>query len=157
MSTLTRSPSPQGGIPHPAATRGSGNFELYSWFYVRVSGVFLLFLPMLAIEYAGIKANVFRIQFNRGKPRWVVFGIKTVFVLFLIVFVLFLTLSRAASPQIRDGQYVLDNHGQIVRLLSETEYVRLKEWELRMFALAWMGIYLQLAAYWWFPRNPALS
>ena len=117
----------------------------------------MLFLPMLAIEYAGIKANVFRIQFNRGKPRWVVFGIKTVFVLFLIVFVLFLTLSRAASPQIRDGQYVLDNHGQIVRLLSETEYVRLKEWELRMFALAWMGIYLQLAAYWWFPRNPALS
>ena len=83
-------------------------------------------------------------------------GIKLSFVLFVIVFVAFLVLSRMASPEIQNGQYVLSNHGEIVRELSEQQYLHLKEWELRMFASGWMCFYLPLTAYWWFRRSPSL-
>lgn len=127
------------------------------WVFLLHGGIFLLFIPMVAVEYAAIKASVFfSTEFLRGKPRGVILGIRASFALFLIIFVLFLGLSHGASPQIRDGQFVLDNHGQIVRPLSQTEYVNLKEWELRMFASGWMCFYLTLAAYWWFPRNRTL-
>jgi hypothetical protein len=127
------------------------------WFVLLHVGVILLFLPMLAAEYPAMKTNkFFGAEFERGKPRWVISGIKLSFVLFVFVFVLFLVLSRAASPEVQNGQYVLNNHGRIVRVLSEGEYLHLEGWELRMFASGWMCFYISLIAYWWFPRNRTL-
>ena len=60
-----------------------------------------------------------------------------------------------ASPEIINGQYVLNNHGQIVRVLTRYEYLRLKGAELRLFASGWMFFYFVPTMYWWFPRNTA--
>jgi hypothetical protein len=131
--------------------------KMGKWIFLLHGGALLLFLPMFAIEYPGIRANVFfGKEFERGKPRWILFGIKVSFILFFIVFVLFLVLSRTASPEIQSGQYVLSNHGKIVRVLSESEYLHLKEWELRMFASGWMCFYLPIATYWWYPKSRRL-
>jgi hypothetical protein len=131
--------------------------KMGKWMFLLHGGIFLLFLPMVAIEYPAIRANVFFGQeFERGKPRWVISGINASFILFVIIFVLFLVLSRAASPEIQNGQYVLNNHGDIIRVLSENEYLRLKGWELRMFASGWMCFYLPITVYWWYPRTRKL-
>jgi len=66
---------------------------------------------------------------------------------------LFLIQSHGASLQIKNGEYVLDNHGQSVRVLTQREYFVLKGAELRMFATGWMFLYLVPATYWWFPRE----
>jgi hypothetical protein len=66
---------------------------------------------------------------------------------------LFLRLSHFASPQIHGGDYVLNDHGRIVAVLTKTEYLVLKGWELRSFASGWMLAYFFLTMYWWFPRN----
>jgi len=84
---------------------------------------------------------------------WVVPTFKLLGVFFAIHFVLFLIQSHAASPKIKNGEYILDNHGQIVKVLTEREYFRLKGAELRLFATGWMFFYFVPAAYWWFPRN----
>ena len=131
--------------------------KMGKWLFVLHGGTFLLVLAVITIERAAIKSNVFFSKlFNLGKARWVVVGIRGLFVLFIINFVLFLLLSRAASPEIRNGQYVLDDHGKTVRPLTETEYLKLKGWEVRMFASGWMCFYSVLGAYWWFPRTRAL-
>ena len=86
-------------------------------------------------------------------PKWIVPTIKLLGLFFLFHFILFLVQSHAASPQIRDGQYVLDSHGQIVKALTQSEYFKLKSAELRMFAAGWVFFYFVPTAYWWFSRS----
>jgi hypothetical protein len=90
-------------------------------------------------------------QFSRGMPKWVLPTIKLLGLFFFFHFILFLVQTHAASPQIKDGQYVLNNHGQIVKALSELEYFRLKGAELRMFSAGWIFFYFVPTMYWWFP------
>ena len=117
-------------------------------------GVFILLAPMYAVDYGAVKERSFFWKgFSHCMPKWVVPTIKLLGVVFLVHFCLFLIESHAASPQIKDGQYVLDNHGQIVKVLTQREYFGLKGAELRLFATGWMFFYFVPAAYWWFPRN----
>ena len=78
---------------------------------------------------------------------------QILFLLFVVVFFSFLTLSHAASPAIIDGEYVLNSHGKIVGHISERDYLLLKGWEVRLFASGWILFYYALMMYWWFPRQ----
>jgi hypothetical protein len=69
------------------------------------------------------------------------------------LFFVFLTLSHAASPDIINGEYVLNSNGKIVGYISEKDYLFLKGWELRLFASGWMFAYYSLIMYRWFPRQ----
>ncbi len=86
-------------------------------------------------------------------PKWVVPTIKLFGLFFLVHFIVFLVQSHAAAPAIQDGQYVLDNHGRVVKVLTASEYLSLKGAELRLFATGWMFFYFVPVVYWWFPRN----
>jgi hypothetical protein len=128
--------------------------SLFRWAIVLHVGIFILLLPMYAIDYAAVKARTFFWKgFSQGMPKWVVPTITLLGVFFGIHFFLFLIQSHAASPQIKNGEYVLDNHGKIAKVLTEREYFRLKGAELRLFATGWMFFYFIPATYWWFPRN----
>jgi succinate dehydrogenase / fumarate reductase membrane anchor subunit len=70
MSTVTRPPASQGGVPQTSVTSGSGNFELYSWFYVRVSGVFLLFLVFGHVLIMHIVNDVAVVNYAFVAERW---------------------------------------------------------------------------------------
>jgi hypothetical protein len=111
-------------------------------------GVFALFIPLVIVERWSKGVDPFR-----GKPRWVLRTMQVLFLLFVAVFFAFLALSHGASPEIINGEYVLDSHGKIVRYVSEREYLFLKGWELRLFASGWMVFYYALIMYWWFPRQ----
>jgi hypothetical protein len=73
------------------------------------------------------------------------------FAFFITFFLIFLIQGHAASPEVIDGDYVLNNHGTIVRHLSANEYSQMKASELRLFASGWMAVYYALMMYWWFP------
>jgi hypothetical protein len=45
------------------------------------------------------------------------------------------------SPDIIDGKYVLENHGTLIRELSEVEYFKLRANEIRGFSGHWMVFY----------------
>jgi hypothetical protein len=125
----------------------------FRWAMFLHIGVFALVLPMYAVEYSTIKRSRFLWDaIWRGVPKWGVRTIQTVGLIFVAHFVLFLVQSHAASPEIKDGNYVLNNHGQIVKELTEAQYRWLKGSELRLFATGWISFYLVLSLYWWFPR-----
>lgn len=44
----------------------------------------------------------------------------------------YLVQSHAASPELKNGGFVLNNHGQIVKVLTQSEYLKLKGEELRL-------------------------
>jgi hypothetical protein len=153
-------------------------------------GVFVLVVPMVAIEFSSFSfekppwiwfsggrpiergsfswkgyaqgASVWEEtfywkQFSQGMPKWVVPTIRILGLFFIFCFILFLVQSHAASPQIEDGQYVLNNQGQIVKVLTQLEYFKLKAAELRMFAAGWVFFYFVPTMYWWFPRGHQVS
>jgi hypothetical protein len=62
---------------------------------------------------------------------------QILFLLFVAVFLTFLTLRHAASPEIINGEYGLNGHGKIIKYIPERDYLFLKGWELRLFASGW--------------------
>jgi len=128
--------------------------QRFAWFEVLHVGVLALIGPMFFVESSALRARTFFWRdFGKTMPRWAVPGIKLLGALAIAHFVLFLVLTRATSPQLKNGNYVLDSHGKTVRIISEPEYYRLKGWELRMFAAYWIFFYSVPALYWWFPRR----
>jgi hypothetical protein len=111
-------------------------------------GIFVLFIPLVTVERWSKGVDPLR-----GKPRWVVRSMQILFLEFLAVFVAFLALSNTGSPEIINGEYVLNSHGKIIKYISEREYLFLKGWELRFFASGWILGYYALMMYWWFPRQ----
>jgi hypothetical protein len=112
------------------------------------AGIFALFIPLVFVERWSKGVEPFR-----GKPRWVLRSMQVLFLLFVVVFFSFLALSRAASPDIINGEYVLNSHGKIVGHISERQYLFLKGWELRLFASGWTLFYFTAMMNWWFPRQ----
>jgi hypothetical protein len=112
------------------------------------AGIFALFIPLVFVERWSKGADPFR-----GKPRWVLRSMQVTFLLFVVVFFSFLALSHAASPDIINGEYVLNSHGKIIGHISERDYLFLKGWELRLFASGWILAYFAIMMHWWFPRQ----
>lgn len=111
-------------------------------------GLFVLYALLLLVERPSKGLGLFR-----GRPLWVLRSTQILFLLFAAVFFAFMASSHAASPEIVNGQYVLSDHGRVVRPISEGEYLRLKASELRLFASGWMVFYYPLTMAWWFPRQ----
>jgi len=63
------------------------------------------------------------------------------FIYAAINFILFMQASGGGVPDIMDGKYVINNHGSIIRELTEIEYFKLKANELRGFSGHWMAFY----------------
>jgi hypothetical protein len=130
--------------------------DLGPWFVWLGLGVPVLFAPMILLEYATVRNRTFFWkEFGRTRPIWTVPAIKILGVFFFINFGVFLFASHFASPEVMNAEYVLSNHGQIIRTLTKTEYSRLKAGELRLFASAWICFYFTLLSYWWFPNRPS--
>jgi MFS family permease len=112
------------------------------------AGIFALFIPLVLVERRSKGIDTFR-----GKPRWVLRSMQIFFLLFIVIFFSFLAMSHAAMPDIVNGEYVLNSHGNIVGHISERDYLFLKGWELRLFAWGWMLAYFSALMFWWFPQQ----
>ena len=116
-------------------------------------GVFFLIAPMFALEWSSLNDRTFFWrEFAAPMPKWIINVVNLLGVFFIVHFLLFMIWSHLASPEIVNGQYVLNNHGRIVKMLQRSEYLQLKGAELRLFATGWIFFYFVPMMYWWFPR-----
>ena len=147
-----------GIVIYIASYMGSTLDDLFRWAIVLHIGIFVLVLSMCVTNYSAFRSRLFFWkEFGRGMPKWVVPTIKGLGAFFVIHLIVFLWQSHAASPEMKDGNYVLNNHGHILRMLTKSEYLRLKAGELRLVATGWIFFYFVPTAYWWFrrPNNKA--
>jgi hypothetical protein len=132
--------------------------SLSFWAIMLHIGAIFLIVPMYLANLSGIKDRTFSWKvFAQEMPRWVVPSIKLLGLFSALHFILFLIQSHAASPQIKNGEYVLNNHSQIVKVITQREYLMLKGAELRLFATGWMFCYFVETMFWWFPRRVKTS
>jgi hypothetical protein len=109
---------------------------------------------MLFVQGLKPKKDFWR-EIFAAMPRWGRYTIKAFFAYAIINFALFIFLSRGGVPDVRDGKYVLHNHGQVVRELSENEYEWQKAYVIRGFSGHWMVFYLVSAIVFWYRGKSA--
>lgn len=114
-------------------------------------GIFIVFIPMLIYQRSEPKGYNFG-AFMASMPNLARYAIVGLFVYAVLNFALFFLLSEGGVPHERDGKYVLDNHGAVIRELSEEEYELQKAYIVRGFSGHWMVFYLVPALLLW-PRR----
>jgi hypothetical protein len=86
-------------------------------------------------------------------PPWARYSIIAFAAYALINFLIFLALSKGGSADIRNGVYVLHNHGNVIKELTEQEYQRQQAYSLRGFSGHWMIFYLLPALHSWYRED----
>ena len=86
----------------------------------------------------------------KGLPVWANLCNYLLVLVVIAHFVWYHSQGRSGVPEIMAGQYVLDSHGRILKVLTHAEYIALKEALLRIFATLMSTCYFMPMMYWWF-------
>lgn len=116
-------------------------------------GIFMVFFPMLFVQRSAPKKKDVWAMLFAPIPRWARYAVKAFFVYAFINFALFFFLSRGGTPDVRDGKYVLHNHGTVIRELSKDEYELQNAYILRGFSGHWMVFYLIPALFFYYRKD----
>ena len=81
----------------------------------------------------------FKIIFKET-PTWMTIIAGAGFFYAIINFLLFFA-SHGGTPDIKDGQFILQNHGQLIKTVTEQEYYHYKANEVRGFSGHWIFFY----------------
>jgi hypothetical protein len=115
-------------------------------------GIFPVFAPVIfsARRLLGPKPSLS--QLRAVLPAWVMAAGVTVFVYAMVNFMLFLAAAQGGTAASVNGRYVLQNHGEVIRELNDTEYTAFKANELRGFSGHWLLFYFVPFAYFFFAK-----
>lgn len=106
-------------------------------------GVFLVFAPFILLGSRAEKRDAAAwTKTMRCAPRWLNGALVVLFLYVAFNFVTMLNTNSSASPTVKDGKYVLQSHGAVVRVLSPAEYAQAVAYDMRL----WTGHPLVLYA-----------
>lgn len=117
-------------------------------------GIFAVFVPAVFHLRKHTDAND-PLALFRGLPSWAVFAVLTLFIYAFINFFVALSATGGATPDVRDGRYVLQKKGHIVREINEAEYRAVRAAEVRLFSGHWLLFYAIPVAVFLFRRRPS--
>jgi len=118
--------------------------------------IFPLFIPMLFLFRArGTEGRNALQSFFAPMPKWVKYAFFALTAYTVINFLFFFYGAGGGSPDIRDGKYVLHNHGKIIRELTADEYRHYQTRTLRGFSGHWLYFYFVMGAFYLFPPRKA--
>jgi len=103
-------------------------------------GIFIVFVPMIFQQRSSDFASD-RFAMFRGLPLWASATIAALFAYAFLNFFLPFGSGMDGSPSIRDGAFVLEQKGRLVREISETEYHARCAAVLRGFSGHWLLFY----------------
>ena len=95
-------------------------------------GIFFVFIPMV-MSIPREQNNLTYIA--KQLPRWAGILLLACGIYTFINWFSFINLSEGGGPSIIDGQYVLQNHGQIIREITETEY---EQFNFTVYRMGWV-------------------
>lgn len=128
--------------------------NILPWIGLLCIGMIALFAPIYALEHPASRSLFFFYKgFARGMPNWVAPCEWVLALVALAHFVWFGIHSGFGVPAIKEGQYVLEARGQVLKALSQAEYLTLRGSEVRMFAAMMISFYFVPMMYWWFSRG----
>jgi hypothetical protein len=129
------------------------NIEMEQVWLLHAGGIFLCF-PLFSSLHGRLGKNLTITQMRKLLPIWANALVVATFVYAFINFALFILHSEGGSPGVKDGMYVLQNHGRLIRQLSQQEYELYKVYAVRGFSGHWLFLYLLPAIYFLVGHHP---
>jgi hypothetical protein len=116
--------------------------ERFPYIWLLHIGIFIVWLPAVAVQGMLPRDEKGRFKPFQFAPRWMQLLTGVAFVYALVNFAVFIFLISSGSPYKENGQYVLKDHGKLVRQITEQEYHQYRAYEVRGFSGHWMIFYL---------------
>jgi hypothetical protein len=124
--------------------------ETFPFIWLLHIGIFIVWIPVIMEtkknkelqESKGSKlkqSEFYNVLFN-GAPNWMRMIAMGCFFYAILNFFLF-TFSQGGTPSIKDGEYILQNHGTLIKTLTKEEYHHFKANEVRGFSGHWILFY----------------
>jgi hypothetical protein len=114
-------------------------------------GIFVAFVPFVFSVNSELGPRPRLRDLLAVFPRWA--RVVLVAALLYTGFNFFSSFSEGGTPEIRNNQFVLMNHGKLIRTLSQDEYVTYKRYVARGFSGHWIFFYLVPTLYFLFRRR----
>jgi hypothetical protein len=141
-------------LVHIAALFGVDVSSRVPMVWVLHVGIFVVFIPLVFSSRKVLGPRPTFSEIRALFPGWVVLLGIAVFAYAAVNFLLFMVHTEGGSPSIRDGKYVLQSHGRLLREISSAEYVAFKANEVRGFSGHWLAFYYVSFAYFMFLKRP---
>lgn len=126
---------------HIAAICGVDVAGRYSFVWGLHFGVFIAFIPIFFSMKRTFGAKPTMTQIRDEFPRWVVVLGASMMAYTLINFLLFALNTEGGNPTIKEGKYLLLDHGKLIREISESEYRQFMANIARGFSGHWLFFY----------------
>jgi hypothetical protein len=104
-------------------------------------GIFVVFIPAAAVQGMLPRNSSGKLQPFAFAPKWMQVLTIGAFIYMFVNFITFAIMMPSGSPYKENGQYVLREHGKLLRPITEQEYHRYRAYEVRGFSGHWMGFY----------------
>ena len=126
---------------HISALRGIDLSRQYPQVWALHAGVFVVFLSMVFASRRVLGRKPTLRQWRELLPRSVGLLCAAVMLYALVNFFVGALSMQSGTPDVVDGQYVMQDHGHVVRTISAEQYEAARASELRMFSGHWMIFY----------------
>ena len=133
---------------HVAALAGVDVAARIPWVWGLNVGIVAVLLPVVMSTRKLVNGRLSLATLRPLFPPWVLVLGAAVFAYAVVNFALFMFGAHGGSPEIRDGRFVLQDHGRLIRELSAAEYTALQANEVRGFSGHWLLFYFMPFA--WF-------
>lgn len=134
-------------IVHVSALLGVDVAARFHGVWFLHAALFVVFIPFVIFARRDFGAQPSLIQIGAALPRWVVAIGLIIFVYAVVNFLIFMAGTEGGSPSIRDGKYLLLEHGKLIRELTASEYWALQTNVVRGFSGHWLVLFFVPAAY----------
>lgn len=138
-------------IIHLSALAGIDVSENIPFIWLLHVGIFAVWLPVVLelrkeqdVQNGSFLSRMNPLAFYKntfkGTPSVLIIIGVTGFIYAMINILLFMQ-SQTGVPTVKDGQYILHNHGQLIKTLTEAEYHQYKANEVQGFSGHWIAFY----------------
>jgi hypothetical protein len=117
-------------------------------------GIFIVLIPVIVMSYQNKKAQERRptdplLQTKQSSgmqgllkesPRWMSIAVAGLMIASAVTFYSCIS-AMGGTPEIKDGEYILQDHGSLVRKITEEEYHHHMDLVLRLFSAGWLPFY----------------
>ena len=120
-------------------------------------GALLVFIPFVFLISKALPRRPSMAQMRAVFPDWALLLMAAATVYVAINFFLFLQTGQGGTPELVDGKFVLQVRGNVLKELSESDYVRLRANQVRGFSGHWLLFYFAPLMYFVFRKKPVVD
>jgi hypothetical protein len=128
-------------VVHISALIGIDVSSKFPYVWALHFGIFIVFIPFVLISRKDLGVKPSYSQIRDRFPMLIISIGLFIFIYAFINFFLFMGVSHNGTPIIKGGKFILQNHGQFIREITNSEYIALKANEVRGFSGHWLVFY----------------